>query len=328
MAHSPKNLLRLLSLLFLAVFITSCGDDSDNNTPGGGSEGDEKGSTTNTVVNLNANSIGSERAVGRMEMPYIDGELSKTSVLLVHRLGDDNYDKDSVNYIVQWDYEKKSQRWTCYQLHYGYTGGSSGRFTGGYPQDPLLKDSYRLDKDYFYGSGFDHGHICPNADRLCSDEARDQTYYLTNMQPQYHKFNGYQGSDEGLWVRMESQLRAWQPDTKYHKSDTLFICKGGTIDSESNIIKRIEGKLIVPKYFFMAVLRKKDSGNGASSYQALGFFAEQKNEWSTNADLRDYVVSIDELEELTGIDFFCNLPDKVESEVEKSVTLSAWSFSE
>lgn len=101
-----------------------------------------------------------------------------------------------------------------------------------------------------------------------------------------------------------NKVRSWSPNAT---TDTLYVCKGGTIDSESNIITRIQGKLIVPKYFFMACLLKNSQG-----YRAIAFWVEQKNEWRTNDDLADYAITIDELEKKTGIDFFCNLPDKTE----------------
>ena len=74
------------------------------------------------------------------------------------------------------------------------------------------------------------------------------------------------------------------------------------------------------RYFFMACLMKNSMG-----YRALGFWAEQQsNEWHDDEPLSDYVVTIDELEKLTGIDFFCNLPDNIEKEVESKVALKAW----
>ena len=121
---------------------------------------------------------------------------------------------------------------------------------------------------------------------------------------------------EGLWVRMEEKVRSWSPAAT---TDTLYVCKGGTIDKESNIIRRIQGKLIVPRYFFMACLLKNSMG-----YRAIAFWAEQKDEWKTYDDLADYAITIDELERKTGIDFFCNLPDKTENEVEKKIVLNVW----
>ena len=141
------------------------------------------------------------------------------------------------------------------------------------------------------------------------------------MQPQYHKFNAYtnSGADqgEGLWVRMEKQVRTWTPR---RSTDTLYVCKGGTIDREDQIIERINGRLIVPKYFFMACLMKNSQG-----YRAIGFWAEQmSNEWRDDEPLTNYTVTIDELEELTGIDFFCNLPDNIENSVEDHFSVKAW----
>ncbi|MBQ7571555.1 MAG: DNA/RNA non-specific endonuclease, partial [Bacteroidaceae bacterium] len=57
-------------------------------------------------------------------------------------------------------------------------------------------------------------------------------------------------------------------------------------------------------------------------YAAIGFWMEHKS--NTDTDYRQYAVSIDELERLTGIDFFCNLPDNLENQVESNLVLSLW----
>lgn len=294
-----KNIRFFVLFAVLCVGFASCGggDDDDN---GGG---------TTTANNANKNEVTDEKAVSRLEFPRLKGG---NSVVIVYRTSDNNtYDADRVNYCVEWDCDKKAQRWSCYQMHKGYTGDYN-RVVDGYMNDTSLPSGSYYTDDYYSHSGYQHGHICPNYDRRYSYYANYQTYYFTNMQPQYAKFNGYstKGDDqgEGLWVRMEGKIRDWTPSDK---NDTLYVCKGGTIDNESDIIERIQGKLIVPKYFFMACLLKK---NG--SYSAIAFFAEQKNQWGTNDSLYDYVMSIDQLEERTGIDFFCNLPDDIENSVE------------
>lgn len=303
-----KELKSLFYLLAFVLVFAACGsDDGDDEGGSGGSE----------EVNVNKNTVTTDAAVTRLEFPKLKGG---NSIVIVHRVTDNtSYDKDNVNYCVEWDCDKKSQRWSCYQLHKGYNGSYS-RVTSSYPNDPNLSADYYWDQDYFYGSGFEHGHICPSADRTYSYNANYQTFYLTNMQPQYHKFNGYNSSgndrEEGLWVRLEELVRGWSPR---NSTDTLYVCKGGTIDKESQIIGRIQGKLIVPKYFFMACLMKNTEG-----YRAIGFWMEQKNEWATDDDLADYAVTIDWLEDMTGIDFFCNLPDDVENKVESRIAINAW----
>lgn len=294
-----KSIRFLLYFICLCLTFTSCGDDEDDNNGNGGT----------TVININKNTVTTDAAVSRLEFPKLKGG---NSVVIVYRTSDnDTYDADRVNFCVEWDKDKKSQRWSCYQMHKGYTGNYNTR-SEGYMNDTSLPSGSYYEEDYYIGSGYQHGHICPNADRYYSYYANRQTYYMTNMQPQYAKFNGYstKGDDqgEGLWVRMEGKVRDWVPSDK---SDTLYVCKGGTIDNESDIIERIQGKLIVPKYFFMACLLKKNS-----SYSAIAFFVEQKDQWGTDDSLYDYVMSIDQLEERTGIDFFCNLPDDIENSVE------------
>ena len=128
------------------------------------------------------------------------------------------------------------------------------------------------------------------------------------MQPQRNTFN------VGVWQQMEKQVRNWNQSTF---RDTLYICKGGTI-RDDQISRTLSNGLIVPKYFFMAVLCKNKSG-----YKAMAFWIEHKDKDSDypkdvqgNYLLSPYVTNIRELETLTGIDFFCNLEDETEERVE------------
>lgn len=310
--------LRQQSILYLCfacltLFFVSCGDDNNPVIDDG------------KPVNKNANVVTTDKAVLRLEFPA----LKKTGrqQVIVYRVSDHKkYDNDCVNYAVEWDCDKKSQRWSCYQMHKGYTG-EHDRVTPNnnrYPQDPNIATEDRYD-DVIYGSGFAHGHICPNADRKYSYDANYQTFYMSNMQPQYSKFNGFSDDRKnyGLWVRMEIQLRKWVDNLG--PKDTIFVCKGGTIDDEKNIIKRIDGKLIVPKYFFTAVLRKYYI-NGKHEYIALGYWCDQTNSYRTNETIKQHCMSIEKLEQLTGIDFFCNLPDDIEAKVEKNYNESSWKW--
>lgn len=290
---------KILALMFTAtLMLAGCGGDDDDPIPSGKSNN-----------NKNVVKAGVPAEVTRLEFPRLRD--IGNNIVVVHKTSD-SY-SDGVNYSVEWDIEKKSQRWTCYQMMRGY------RVTGVKPYDgnplyPFDEDLPRYDyfsQDLFWGSGFDHGHICPKASRLYSDRANYQTFYLTNMQPQYHEFNA------GIWVKLENRIRsAWTPS---NSTDVLYVCKGGTIDNENQIIKRISGKLIVPKYFFTALLLKNSSG-----YRAVGFWFEHTADDHSEDNLKDYAISIDALEQLTGIDFFCNLPDDIEAEVEASYSPKAW----
>lgn len=293
----------LAALSFIAV---SCGDDNDDGGSGSGS------GQSSTERNDNANTVTTERAVTRLEFPALKKEGRQK--IIVHRLSNTSYDKDAINFCTEWDCDLKSQRWSCYQLHQGFTGGYSRVADFTFDPDLSPSDYY---SEYLFFPGFQRGHICPSYDRTFSQEANTQTFYMSNMQPQYGTFNASSGSNVGLWLRMERILQKWAKSLS--ATDTIFVCKGGTIDKSENIIKRIDGKLIVPKYFFMAILRKTKFG-----YAAMGFWSEQTNEWRTNETLLSHAMSIDELEQLTGLDFFCNLPDKTEREVEARFTPSVW----
>jgi len=305
------NYKRLLPILF--VTLAACGGSDDDNSGGNG------GSNPPTIINSNKNDSRYDARYGRLEFPHL---ASSNSVVIIHTTAD-NVDPDRVNYSVEWDYQKKSQRWTCYQMTKAATKQSTKRYSDNpqYPIDPDLariNPSYYFDVpsadysvgDYFWGSGFDHGHICPSYDRLYSKEANYQTFFLTNMQPQYNRFNA------GLWLNMENFVQ--KVASALGTADTMWVCKGGTIGNvklngkeEYGIMQYIKDKLIVPKYFFATFIVKK---NG--QYGAFAFWSMNENKDRSYEALNSYIISIDELEQRTGIDFFCNFPDDIENRCE------------
>ena len=321
------NLKGIIKFAFalLTIFFVSCGGDDYTPVIGGDKDNTTDNNGGTVGPNTNANVATADKAVLRLEFPALR-KTGKQQVI-VYRVNDNTtFDADKVNFSVEWDCDKKSQRWSCYQMHKGYAG-THNRVTDGtgfkYPQDPQVAPEDRYD-DQYLRSGFDHGHVCPNADRTFSYDANFQTFYLTNMQPQYSKFNGSSDKKEfGLWLRMETQLRNWV--NNLGPKDTIYVCKGGTIDDEKNIIKRINGKLIVPKYFFTAVLRKFYV-NGKYEYLAVGYWCDQTNEYRTDEKIKNHCMSIEKLQQLTGIDFFCNLPDEIEKRVEGSFNASQWKW--
>lgn len=305
-----KQIKIYLFALLAVLSMAACGS-SDN--------GDGNGSNE---INTNKNEVTTDKAVTRLEFPKLKGG---NSIIRVYRDGNNKqYDPDNVNYSVEWDCDKKSQRWSCYIITKNNRAKNTNRYkseSNQYPNDPELAASNRWEKDYIYSSGFDHGHICPSNDRVYSFNANFQTFYLTNMQPQYSVFNGTHKDHlySGIWIKMENYLNSYKLDYK----DTMYVCKGGTIDKEEHILKRIQGKLIVPKYFFVAVLVKK-MVNGQAYYKSIGMWFPHTNVYHGDDKLSDYTMSIKDLEAKTGIDFFCNLPDDIERDVESKKILSDW----
>ena len=305
-----KQIKIYLFALLAVLSMAACGSSDD---------GDGNGSNE---INTNKNEATTDKAVTRLEFPKLKGG---NSIIRVYRDGNSKqYDPDNVNYAVEWDCDKKSQRWSCYIITKSNRAKNTNRYyseSNQYPNDPKLAASNRWEKDYIYRSGFDHGHICPSNDRLYSLNANTQTFYLTNMQPQYKVFNGSHPDHkyEGLWIKMENYLNGF----KLNDTDTMYVCKGGTIDKEENILMRIQNKLIVPKYFFVAVLVKK-MVNGQAYYKSIGMWFPHTNVYHGDDKLSDYTMSIKDLEAKTGIDFFCNLPDDIERDVESKKILSDW----
>lgn len=286
-----------------------------------------------TSANINKNTSGPKEAQTRYEFPKVKGG---SSVVVVHH-AQINAGLEGVNYSVEWDTNVNAQRWSCWQMYTDITRNSVSRYSATndgtlspscqYPNDPDLAAEYRMTADPYKnnGLGFDHGHICPSADRLSSTETNYQTFFITNMQPQYSNFNGSNSSSainqRSPWYRLEERVRAWASSC-----DTLYVCKGGTIDKSENILQYLTDKIVaknkipVPKYFFVAVFGKK-----GTTYKAVGFWMEHLANYDSQLPLSIYAKSIDELEELTGLDFFCNLPDNIEDVVEKSYSVNDWS---
>ena len=203
--------------------------------------------------------------------------------------------------------------------------GQGGQMQGQPPQDgqmqgqppqgerPELPEGVRTELKDYSGIPYQRGHICASADRLNSKEANEQTFYLSNIMPQTKALN------EGIWQDMESKGQSWGRDDKFRR--TLYVVKGGTID-DKNINSTTATGLVVPKYFFMALLCEDNDGG----YHAMGFWVEHTAKNQKGEALSKFVVNINQLETLTGLDFFCNLPDHIENQVEASVSPKAWGF--
>lgn len=311
--HYVMKQIKIYLFALLAVLSMAACSSSD--------DGDGNGSNE---INTNKNVVTTDKAVTRLEFPKLKGG---NSIIRVYRDGNSKqFDPDNVNYSVEWDCDKKSQRWSCYIITKQNSGNPDNikRYysqDNQYPYDPDLAASNRWEKDYIYSSGFDHGHICPSNDRMYNSNVNYQTFYLTNMQPQYAVFNGSHKDHpySGIWIKMENYLHNF----KLYDKDTMYVCKGGTIDKEEHILTRIKGKLIVPKYFFVAVLVKK-MVNGQAYYKSIGMWFPHTNVYHGDDKLSNYAMSIKDLEAKTGIDFFCNLPDDIERDVESKKILSDW----
>lgn len=219
--------------------------------------------------------------------------------------------KTVTTYSMEYDRSKKHARWVAFTF-FDLTSQVNTDRTDAWNDDPSIPLEYRSTRSDF--SGYDRGHICASADRVYSKEANEQTFYYSNMSPQYGTFN------QNIWADLETKVRDWGRNNSFR--DTLYVAKGGTIDREDQILTyttKGPNHLPVPKYYYMALLCKK-----GDRFKAIAFCLDQSKSYSKPYDFSKYAMTIDELEELTGIDFFHNLSNNLENAVESQIALSAW----
>ena len=159
-------------------------------------------------------------------------------------------------------------------------------------QDPIVITK-SADWRNFKKSGYNKGHLCPAADRKSSYELYEQTFFTSNVSPQLYDFNA------GIWNRMEQKVRYWAK-----RYDGVYVVTGGVLSDNLKTIGK--EKVAVPNYFYKIVLTKDRS-------KMIGFLVPHQK---TSKAIYEFVVSVDTIEQMTGIDFFPNLEDALETKLE------------
>lgn len=229
-------------------------------------------------------------------------------------------------YSFLWDYDNLVAPWVAYPLCVWNMSGKAGR-TEAWALDPLLPANKQpvLTRGFSDGNAgwFARGHQIASADRQTSYSSNAMTFYGTNMTPQINK-----GFNADIWANLEGKVRGWARD-----SDTLYVVTGCVIDYKDGetvkyAVDNYGKKVTVPTAYYKVVLRyMKSSTFGYSGYSACAVWLDHKV-YSTKTIDSSYSMSVDDLEEKLGIDFFVNLPAKVgedvaariEAEEPKSVT--------
>ena len=200
------------------------------------------------------------------------------------------------NFSFGWSQKDRVALWVAYPLCKLYTNGSAGR-TNAWALDPLLGDLSAAPFSGYAGS-YARGHQLPSADRQCCDEANAQTFYGTNMTPQLNEHN------EGIWSALESKVR-----NIANGSDTTYVVTGVIVSASSKKEKdSYNNSVTIPDAYFKVLLRYSKSST-LGQWNAAAFYLEHRK-YSENLG-KQHSMSVDELEEMTGIDFFANLPAKV-----------------
>ena len=207
-----------------------------------------------------------------------------------------------VAYTASYNSDLRIPNWVAWQLTGAHTDGKNKRAGVKFQEDTDVPLPRAVDFDYVR-SGYDRGHLCPSADNRWDATAQEQSFLLTNVCPQDHNLN------VGDWHELENLCRKW---AKTYGS--IYIVAGPVLLKGKH--KTIgKNKVTVPEAFFKVVLCMEGEP------KAIGFI--YRNE-SGNRPKSYYVNTIDDVERITGIDFFPALPDNVEKAVEATCNLEEW----
>lgn len=207
----------------------------------------------------------------------------------------------TVSYNPQW----LVPNWVAYELTDSETNGEQER-SNHFKPDPQVEGYPVVTSDYSK-SGYDRGHMAPAADMKWSEQAMRESFYMTNICPQLHNLNA------GDWKDLEELARAW---AKQYGS--IYIACGPIVEPDHPTIGKTH-PIAVPAAFYKVFLRQTPAG-----WTSIGFIMPNQ---AGNRPLMTYMLTVDEVEDRTGLDFFYNLPDSIESQVESTYSLSHWSLS-
>ena len=205
-------------------------------------------------------------------------------------------------FTVSFNPQTKLPIWVAYELTKEETEGTVKRNNNYYP-DPNLKEAQASNNDY-RNSGWDRGHMAPAGDMKWSEQAMLESCYFTNMCPQNKNLNG------GDWRSLEERCR-----TLAGVYGSVQIVCGPIIGDMKNGTLG-ENKVAIPDAFFKVLMVRV-----GDEYEGIGFVFENK---AGHQDLFNYAMSIDSVESMTGMDFFHQLPDKVENKMEADYHKEVW----
>ena len=226
------------------------------------------------------------------------------------------YDGSNRNYTHLYDKSTYTSLWTAYHLNSSHMGSFSRPEKWSF--SPSIGQSAQVNlTDRSYNDSYSRGHLIPNASRNGIKNMQLQTFYVTNSVPQIQdNFNG------GIWQQLEDALQ------HIGEQEEIYIVTGVCFNKvgESKTVKYTSAKddtkkVPVPNYFYKVALKVNTSGGKVTSASAVGFWFEHK---TYSDSYSNYAVSVDQIEQWTGFDFFVNLPDSAESSAEANKNWSTF----
>ena len=208
---------------------------------------------------------------------------------------------EKTSYIVSYNKETKIPNWVAWHLTADHTDGPVRRMSSFYEEESVV--SPRATLEDYKGSGWSRGHMCPAGDNKWSETAMYESFSLVNVCPQDASLNS------GLWNSIEIDCRRWAN----RFGDIFIVCGPVLYNKEHETIGT--NKVVVPEAFFKVILCLQGQP------KAIGFVVKN-NAGTKKKD--QYINTIDEVERITGIDFFPALPDSIEDVVEAYSNIKDW----
>jgi endonuclease G len=209
---------------------------------------------------------------------------------------------EHIGYTVSYNEQRRNANWVAYELTGQEVDGTEPRGSKFIP-DPDVKGRQAVDDDY-RNSGWDRGHLAPAADMKWSEQAMDESFYLSNVSPQNGNLN------RGVWKSIEELTR-----DNAQRYGEILVVTGPVFTNKKGLGYIGDNRVIIPNGFYK-VLLAYDNG-----YTGIGFYCENV---AGKKKLSTYAKSIDEIENITGIDFFHLLPDEIEDETEIRYDWNDW----
>lgn len=192
-------------------------------------------------------------------------------------------------------------RWVAWELLATETDGAESRRTKFWHDDSVEGCGFTED---YRKSGFDRGHMCPAADQKWSEKAMSDCFVMTNICPQNHSLNS------GAWQTLEKRERLWA------RRDSALIIISGPVYEKTDTARIGKTGIRIPSAFYKII-----AAPYADPPRGIAFVYPNM---SSPGNMKDYAMTIREVEALTGLDFLFNLPDNIENEIETKSSFKEW----
>lgn len=230
------------------------------------------------------------------------------------------------NYTYCFDPDVRASLWVAYPLHNSHMSGEGNRNYSSFGYDPDVENALQANMTKSYNGWYDRGHQIPAADRKCSQQMMDQTFYATNMTPQQYSFN------QNKWGVLEGRVR------NMVCSDTLYVVTGAYFDGthnssiDSQTTDRSGNICPTATHYYKALLRTKKGNTGlridevkdAAQLRAIAIWLEHENTGDDTSITAADCMSVAELEAITGFTFFPMIDDSIEAKVKSAAVPSEW----